>query len=170
MNNNLHKSLHCCNKIQPHFRKWVSIHILFFLKYQNHFDMKKSPFKNSGNSWGEGGHLRPLWNGKSWGVGGVQIKESSVGGVWIFSGTTHLFPKLEMPLCTIWLCRPLCCVANKTWWGSLAVHVICSFINHKWDLVCYSFSKLIVSNITGVSLENLFRIYIIKLMHQNTRS
>ena len=33
-----------------------------------------------GNSWGEGGHQRPPGNGKSWGVGGVQIKESSMGG------------------------------------------------------------------------------------------
>ena len=31
----------------------------------------KSPFKNSGNSWGKGGHHRPPWNGKSWGVGGA---------------------------------------------------------------------------------------------------
>ena len=28
---------------------------LVFIFFQNHFDMKKSPFKNSGNSWGEGG-------------------------------------------------------------------------------------------------------------------
>ena len=33
---------------------------------------------------------------------------------------------------------------------SLAVHFICSFINHKWDLVCYLFSKSIAPNITGV--------------------
>ena len=51
------------------------VFILFFFKYQNHFDMKKSPCKNSGNSWGVG------W--------GVQIKESSLAEVWIFSGTTH---------------------------------------------------------------------------------
>ena len=44
----------CCNKILPYFHKWVSIHFLF-LKYQNHVDIKKSPFKNSGNSWGKGG-------------------------------------------------------------------------------------------------------------------
>ena len=43
--------------------------------------------------------------------------------------------------------------ANKnyhTWQRSLAVHFISSFINHKWDLVCYSFSNSIAPNITGV--------------------
>ena len=59
----------------------------FFLKYQIHFDMKKSPFKNSGNSWpgGKGGHTKPPWNRKSWGVGGG----GAMVGVWIFSGTTQ---------------------------------------------------------------------------------
>ena len=37
--------------------------------------------------WGEYGET--LWNGKSWGVGGVKLEKPSVGGVWIFSGTTH---------------------------------------------------------------------------------
>ena len=68
-----------------------SIHFLFFLKYQNHFDMKKSLFKNSGNSWGEGGLSKTPLEQKilGGGGGGVQIKVSSVGGVWIFSGTTQ---------------------------------------------------------------------------------
>ena len=35
--------------------------------------MKKSLFKNSGNSWEDGGSSKTPWNGKSWGVG-VQIK------------------------------------------------------------------------------------------------
>ena len=30
-------------------------------------------------------------NPGGWGGGGVQIKESSVVGAWIFSGTTHCF-------------------------------------------------------------------------------
>ena len=38
--------------------------------------------------WGGGGHLNPLER-KFRGGGGVKIKMSSVGGVWIFSGTTH---------------------------------------------------------------------------------
>ena len=37
-----------------------------------------------------------------------------------------------------------------TWQRSLAVHFISSFINHKWNLVCYSFSNSIAPNITGV--------------------
>ena len=41
----------------------------------------KSPFKNSGNSWGEEGHQRPPLERKILGGGGgVQIKKSSVGG------------------------------------------------------------------------------------------
>ena len=37
--------------------------------------------------WGES--REALWNGKSSGVGGQTGKKPSVGGVWIFSGTTH---------------------------------------------------------------------------------
>ena len=51
--------------------------------------------------------------------------------------------------------------ANKnyhTWQRSLAVHFIPSFINHKWDLVCYSFSNSIAPNITAVKLRKVFRI------------
>ena len=48
------KSLHCCNKFYHIFVNEL-VFIFFFFKYQNHFDMKRSPFKNSGNSWGEGG-------------------------------------------------------------------------------------------------------------------
>ena len=50
--------------------------------------MKKSPFKNSGNSWGEGGVIKEPLGTENPG-GGVQIKVSSVGGVRIFSGTTQ---------------------------------------------------------------------------------
>ena len=51
----------------------------------------KSPFEYSGNSWGRGGLQRPpvKENPGGWG-GGLQIIESSVVGVWIFSGTTQL--------------------------------------------------------------------------------
>ena len=52
--------------------------------------MKKSPFKNTENSWGEGGSPKTPWNGKSWGGGAKKRREeSSVEEVWIFSGTTH---------------------------------------------------------------------------------
>ena len=50
--------------------------------------------------------------------------------IWTFH-LSHLFAKLEMQSCTIWLCRPVCCVVNKTWWRSLVAHFICSFLNHK---------------------------------------
>ena len=40
----------------------------------------KSLFKNSGKGKGEGGSSKTPWNGKSWVVVGVQIKESSGGG------------------------------------------------------------------------------------------
>ena len=38
---------------------------------------------------GEGGHQSPPWNGNSEVVGGGANQKPSVGGVWIFSGTTH---------------------------------------------------------------------------------
>ena len=57
--------------------------------------MKKSPFKNSGNSWGEGGVIKdPLGmeNPGGWGGGGFKSKcLSSVLVVWIFSGTTPYY-------------------------------------------------------------------------------
>ena len=49
--------------------------------------------------------------------------------------------------------------ANKnyhTWQQSLAVHFISSFINHKWDLVCYSFSNSIAPNITSLRTADAF--------------
>ena len=100
----LDKSLHCCNKILPYFRKRVSIHFLF-LKYQNHFDMKKSPFKNSENSLGEGGLPKTPWNRKSWGVGGdANQRVFRGGGMDIFwnhtfrkypEGKLHVFKRPE---------------------------------------------------------------------------
>ena len=51
--------------------------------------MKKSVFKTSGNSWEEAGSSKTPLEQKILGGGGVQIKVSSVGGVWIFSGTAH---------------------------------------------------------------------------------
>ena len=52
---------------------------------------KKSPFKNSGNFWGKGGHQRSPWKGKSWeGWGWCKSKSLLWGrGVWIFSGVTQ---------------------------------------------------------------------------------
>ena len=55
--------------------------------------------ENIGNNLeGEGGLKRPKflkrsmtlnWNFQRWGGGGSNPKKTSVGGVWIFSGTTH---------------------------------------------------------------------------------
>ena len=55
-----------------------------------------TPRKVNGNSKGEGGFQEPYflkesmalkWNFRR--VGGFKLKKPSVGGVWIFSGTTH---------------------------------------------------------------------------------
>ena len=54
----------------------------FFLKCQNHFDMKKSPFKNSGNSWGGGGVIKDplrMENPGGWG-GGCKSKSLLLEG------------------------------------------------------------------------------------------
>ena len=55
-----------------------------------------TPWKVNGNSEGVGGlksqnFKRKVWGstGNSRGVGGIQTKKPSVGGVWIFSGTTQ---------------------------------------------------------------------------------
>ena len=79
LNNKLNKRLRCTVVIK-FYRIFITELVLNFFK-----------IKNSGNSWGEvGGSSKTPWNGKSWEVGGgVQIKESSVVGVWIFSGTTQ---------------------------------------------------------------------------------
>ena len=56
-----------------------------------------TPRKVNGNSKGEGGSKAQFFKGKydtkmefpeGWG-GGFQAKKHSMGGVWIFSGTTH---------------------------------------------------------------------------------
>ena len=85
LNNTLNKRLHC-TVVVKFYRIFVTelVFTFFVFKYQSHFEFPKgskpSPrLKNSGNSLGEGGHQRPLER-KILGVGGVQIKESSVGG------------------------------------------------------------------------------------------
>ena len=45
--------------------------------------------KNQGNSRGLGGSYNHPVEWKFQGGGGYKIKKHSVGGVWIFSGTTH---------------------------------------------------------------------------------
>ena len=98
LNNKLNKYLHCTVVIK-FYRIFVTelVFTFFIFRYKNHFEFPKegikakSLFKNSGNSWGEEGESsKTPWNRKSWGGGGgMQNKESSLVGVWIFSGTTH---------------------------------------------------------------------------------
>ena len=51
------------------------------------------PFKNFGNSWGEGGSSKTPLERKILGGGGGGVNQGVFrgggGGVWIFSGTTH---------------------------------------------------------------------------------
>ena len=55
MNNKLHKCLQVVVIKFYHIFINELVFTFFFLKYPNHVDIKKSPFKNSGNSWGKGG-------------------------------------------------------------------------------------------------------------------
>ena len=91
MNNKLHKCLQVVVIKFYHIFINELVFTFFFLKYQNHVDIKKSPFKNSGNSWGKGGGgvIKDPFRMENPGRWRVRIKESSVGEVWIFSGTTH---------------------------------------------------------------------------------
>ena len=64
-----------------------------FYKYKNHFEfprLVRSPRLKFWKFQGGGGSWKTPLERKILGGGGVQIKMSSVGGVWIFSGTTHL--------------------------------------------------------------------------------
>ena len=95
LNNKLNKSLHCTVIIQFYCIFITELIITFFVfKFQNHFEFPKdgkySLLKNSGNSWGEGGSSKTPLERKIL-RGGVQIKESSVGGggVWIFLEQHH---------------------------------------------------------------------------------
>jgi len=58
------------------------------LKFRNAVNLKKNHPPKNRNSWGVGGPQITLWKGNSKGVG-VKTKEPSMGGVWIFSGTTN---------------------------------------------------------------------------------
>ena len=84
--------LHCCNKILLYFHNWVSINFLVF-KCPNYFEFskcgKRSPHLKILEIPGGRGVIKDPLEQKILGGGGIQIKESSVVGVWIFSGTTH---------------------------------------------------------------------------------
>ena len=64
----------------------------FVLKYQNQFQFPKNGKGSPCLKFLEipgGGVIKDLPGTENPGGWGVQIKESSVVGVWIFSGTTH---------------------------------------------------------------------------------
>ena len=57
-------------------------------KLRNAINLKKNPLQKKEFLGCGGGLQMTPWKGDSKGVG-VKTKEPSVGGVWIFSGTTH---------------------------------------------------------------------------------
>ena len=85
LNNTLNKRLHCTVVIKFYRIFVIELVFTFFVfKYQSHFEFPKggkpsAHLKILEIPWGRGVIKDPS-NGKSWGVGGVQIKESSVGG------------------------------------------------------------------------------------------
>ena len=94
LNNKLNKRLHCTVVIK-FYRIFITelVFTFFVFKYQNHFEFPKdgkwSPFlKILEIPGGRRGYQRPpgTENPGGW---EVQIKKSSVVGVWIFSGTTQ---------------------------------------------------------------------------------
>ena len=106
LNNELSKCLHCTDLITfYHIFVTELVFTFFVFKYQNHWiskDGKRSPCSKILERERGMGSSKTPWNGKSWGVVGVQIKESSGGG-WIFSGTTQCAPLLLCGSCAHWL-------------------------------------------------------------------
>jgi len=111
LNNKLNKRLRCTVVIK-FYRIFITELVLtfFVFKYPNYFEFPKCgikkakpPFKNSGNSWGEGGHQRPPWNGKSWGGDGGGDANQRVfrgGGMDIFwNHTIHVCGYLTSTCC-----------------------------------------------------------------------
>ena len=96
LNNKLNKRLRCTVVIK-FYRIFITELVLtfFVFKYPNYFEFpkcgKRRPhLKILEIPEGEGGGvIKDPLEQKILGGGGVQIKESSVVGVWIFSGTTH---------------------------------------------------------------------------------
>ena len=97
LNNKLSKCLHCTLVIK-FYRIFVTelVFTFFVFKYQNHFEFPKdgkwSPhlkILEIPGGRGGGGVIKDPLEWKILGCGWVQIKTSSVGEVWIFSGTTQ---------------------------------------------------------------------------------
>ena len=107
LNNELNKCLHCTEVITfYHIFVTELVFTFFVFKYQNHFEFPRMvsevPVQKLWKGKGGWGSSKTPWNGKSWGVVGVQIKESSGGGS-IFSGTTQCAPLLLCGSCAHWL-------------------------------------------------------------------
>ena len=94
LNNTLNKRLHCTVVIKFYRIFVIELVFTFFVfKYQSHFEFPKggkpSPrLKILEIPWGRRVIKDPLER-KILGGGGVQMKESSSWGAWIFSGTTQ---------------------------------------------------------------------------------
>ena len=94
LNNKLNKRLRCTVVIKFYCIFITELVLTFFVfKCPNYFEFpkcgKRSPHLKILEIPGGRGVIKDPWNRKSWGGGGIQIKESSVVGVWISSGTTH---------------------------------------------------------------------------------
>ena len=96
LNNKLNKRLCCTVEIKFYHIFITELVLTFFVfKYPNYFEFpkcgKRSPYLKILEIPGGGGVIKDppgTENPGGWG-GGVQIKVSSVVGVWIFSGTTQ---------------------------------------------------------------------------------
>ena len=109
LNNKLNKCLHF-TVVMKFYRIFVTelVFSFFVVKYQNHFefpkDGKRSLHLKILEIPGGKGVIKDPLEWKVVGGGGVQIKESSMGEVWIFSGTTHCqfanrqFQKISIPI------------------------------------------------------------------------
>ena len=84
LNNELNKCLHCTDVITfYHIFVTELVFTFFVFKYQNHFEFPRMVSEVSVQKFWKGkggwGSSKTPWNRKSWGVVGVQIKESSGG-------------------------------------------------------------------------------------------
>ena len=94
LSNKLNKRLRCTVVIKFYHIFITELVLTFFVfKYPNYFEFPKcgnrSPHLKILEIPGGRGVIKDPLERKILGGGGVQIKESSVVGVWIFSGTTQ---------------------------------------------------------------------------------
>ena len=118
LNNKLNKimfTLHCCNKILPYFRNWVSIHFLCFQVpkplWISKVGKRSSCSKILERERGSGVIKDPLERKVLGGGGGANQKVFRGG--WIFSGTAQCAPLLVCGSCTHWLVQRVDASASK---------------------------------------------------------